>query len=197
MREAGIDIDGVDASPQMLDACRAKCAERGLDTDLREGLIEDLSPPRLYAHALIPAGSFSLLSIDSARRALKRLHACLLPDATVLIDVLTGAEYRPGRSRWMGSWVERPDGARIVLSILDSYEAETRSSTMLNKYELFDDGQLVRTELEELAQQFYSLAEFIDLAETSGFSVEDVVEDFAGAPPTDAAVSLQVLCRRV
>jgi len=196
MREAGLDIDGVDASPQMLQACRAKCADLGLDVDLREGLFEDLSLPRLYAHAFIPAGSFSLLSIDSARTALERLHACLLPDATLLIDVLTGTEYRPGRSRWMGSWVERADGARIVRTILGNYEPTTRTLAMLNKYELFDGGQLVRTELEELAQQFYSLAEFTDLAETAGFSAEDVVEDFTGALATDAAVSLQVRCRR-
>ncbi len=196
MREAGIDIDGVDASPQMLRACRAKCAERGLEVDLREGLIEDLSPERGYAHALIPAGSFSLLSAESARAALNRLHECLLPGASLLIDVMTGVQYRPGPSRWIGSWVERSDGARIVLSLLLRYDPETRSSTMLNKYELFSGGQLIRTELEELPQQFYTLAEFTGLAMTTGFEVDEVIEDFSGAPATDAAVSLQVLCRR-
>ena len=67
---------------------------------------------------------------------------------------------------------------------------------MLNKYELFSGGQLIRTELEELPQQFYTLAEFTGLAMTTGFEVDEVIEDFSGAPATDAAVSLQVLCRR-
>jgi hypothetical protein len=160
-------------------------------------MIENLKPARRYAQALIPAGSFTLLSRANAQTALRRLHDCLLPEATLLVDVMTGVQYRPGRSGWIGSWVERPDGARIVLSILARLHPEARSMEMLNKYELFDRGQLVRTELEELFQQFYSLDEFTELARMAGFAVEEVAEDFVGTPPTGDSVSLQVVCRRV
>ena len=46
--EAGVDIDGVDASPHMLAACAAKCAERGLRASLHEQSLHALDLPRRY-----------------------------------------------------------------------------------------------------------------------------------------------------
>jgi len=43
LAEAGFDIDGVDASPDMLDSCRRKCRERDLSPALLEQFLEDVA----------------------------------------------------------------------------------------------------------------------------------------------------------
>ncbi len=45
LREAGVDIDGVDASPHMLAACRAKLAERDLHANIYEQKTPGPRPP--------------------------------------------------------------------------------------------------------------------------------------------------------
>lgn len=48
--EAGIDVDGVDASPDMLVACGARCADRGLEARTYEQFLHELDVP-----AAVPA----------------------------------------------------------------------------------------------------------------------------------------------
>ena len=54
----GFDIDGVDASPCMLEACRKRAAQQRLTPKLLEQNLEALELSRRYALAFIPAGSF-------------------------------------------------------------------------------------------------------------------------------------------
>src|SRR3990172_1144329 len=72
--EAGIDIDGVDASPDMLAACSARCAERGIAERLHQQLLHELDLPRRYRLIFAGGGSFGLI-IDAAEVAesLRRL----------------------------------------------------------------------------------------------------------------------------
>src|SRR5438128_1166120 len=48
---AGIDVDGIDASAAMLDACRRHAAARGLAPSLHAAALERLALPRRYALA--------------------------------------------------------------------------------------------------------------------------------------------------
>lgn len=42
--ERGIDIDGVDASPSMLEACWQRCSDKGLSPNLFEPAVEHIQP---------------------------------------------------------------------------------------------------------------------------------------------------------
>lgn len=53
----GIDIDGVDNSPEMLKLCREKSAKAGLRPDLFFQPVEELELPRKYRTILIPSSS--------------------------------------------------------------------------------------------------------------------------------------------
>ena len=59
--EAGLEVEGLDNSPEMLAICRARCAERGLDPVLYEGDMRSLSLPERYEAIIIPASSFLLI----------------------------------------------------------------------------------------------------------------------------------------
>src|SRR5688572_24771645 len=49
----GADIDGIDASPDMLAACRAKLAERGLHAGIYEQFVDELALPRTYRFVFV------------------------------------------------------------------------------------------------------------------------------------------------
>ncbi len=55
--EAGLPVDGVDDSEDMLAACRSRCAQRGLHPRLYQARLQDLSLPDKYEAIIVPAGS--------------------------------------------------------------------------------------------------------------------------------------------
>src|SRR5438270_6436141 len=57
----GIDIDGVDNSPEMLAICREKAQWLGLHPRVFEQAMERLELPRTYRVILVPSSSFQLL----------------------------------------------------------------------------------------------------------------------------------------
>ena len=62
----GIDIDGVDNSPEMLALCRKKAATLGLAPRLYEQFMETLALPPTYRTILIPSSSLQMI-IEPAR----------------------------------------------------------------------------------------------------------------------------------
>ena len=54
LMQAGYDITGVDASPEMLAACRRKALRLGLTPDLHQQFLHELDLPCAYALVLIP-----------------------------------------------------------------------------------------------------------------------------------------------
>ncbi|HZG65094.1 MAG TPA: class I SAM-dependent methyltransferase, partial [Herpetosiphonaceae bacterium] len=50
----GIDVDGVDNSPEMLALCRAKAATLALTPTLHEQTMETLALPRRYRTIIVP-----------------------------------------------------------------------------------------------------------------------------------------------
>ena len=174
--EQGADIDGVDASPDMLEACRRKGASKGFEPVLYQQFLQELSLPRLYGFMFIPFGSFGLIvDRQDAADSLKRLYEHLLPGGKLVLDVETPraaskpAEAGSWGARWGGGWVTRADGAKIVLSHLNTYDADDQLQKSIQTYELFRNGRLVETELEEFNIRFYERDEFQLLLEQTGF----------------------------
>lgn len=168
---AGIDIDGADASVDMLAACSSKCIEHGVSPALRCQFSQELHMPRRYALAFVTAGSFGLL-VDGTdyRQTLENLLQQLEPGGLLVIDVETtlGA---PGESgRWVGRWWNRPDGATIILRNLNRYDPETRVEEGLGIYELWVDGQLVESELNNWVRRFWAADELEQELHLAGFS---------------------------
>lgn len=85
--QAGIEIEGMDQSGFMLDACRKKCAEQGLNPNLTEADMVLFDLNRKYEAVIIPAGSIQLIETrDDLIRALKCFHEHLTDNGTLWVD---------------------------------------------------------------------------------------------------------------
>ncbi len=64
--EAGINVEGIDTSQEMLACCHRHCAHRGLKPVLHHGAMENLDLPGKFNAIVVSYGSFMLLEKRSA-----------------------------------------------------------------------------------------------------------------------------------
>lgn len=194
----GFDVDGVDASRFMLEACRQRAARQQLTTrSLLEQKLEELELSRRYALAFIPAGSFGLITHEpQAREALRRLHAALLPGGKLVLEIDRPAFETSTSWPWGGRWLKRPDGALLVISWLGQYAASERISYSLHRYELVIDGRVVETEMEEFNLRAYEPQEFQALLESAGFVDVKALKAFEQRAPDADDEGVVFECRR-
>jgi SAM-dependent methyltransferase len=84
----GLDVDGIDTSPDMLAQARAKAEARGLKASLYQGAMQTLDLPRRYQAIYIPCGTFCLIiDREQAWEALRRFYDHLLPGGTLAFNL--------------------------------------------------------------------------------------------------------------
>ncbi len=95
----GIDIDGVDNSPEMLALCGEKAAAQGLEPSLYQQRMQALELPRRYRTIIVPSSSFQLLTdSDDAREALRRFHDHLEPGGWLAMSFMLMGGAADGRA---------------------------------------------------------------------------------------------------
>jgi SAM-dependent methyltransferase len=198
LMQAGIDLDGVDASSDMLGACQRHCAEQSLEPRLYQQFLHEMDLPQKYKLVFIPAGSFALITdLPQIREALKRLHDALLPGGRLLLEVDLHLNLESNRSgNWCGRWIKRPDGAILNLSWLTTLDAQTQTYASLERYEVFKDGRLLETELEETTGRSYMPNELEALLEEAGFVEVRTFKLLSDQPADQTDLEVTVECRR-
>jgi SAM-dependent methyltransferase len=194
---AGVDVDGVDASPSMLDACLDHAREQGLDVSgrLHEQRAEDLSLRRRYRAAFCAAGSWGLIAgDDEVARALAAVRAHLLHGGTFHFEVETGPG-PPGAPGGIDWWV-RPDGAVITARGGHRTDPATGIERGVGIYELFVDGVLVHTELNQWVRRFWSADAIAEAVREAGFAEVVVRSGHSEAPPAPDDLLLTVHATR-
>lgn len=194
---AGFDIDGIDASADMLGACVRRYPEQDLDGRLHEQLMHQLDLPRRYAFAFCAAGSFGQV-VDEAEVAesLARIRRHLLPGGWFLVEVetpLARQDWPDGQ--WMGRWWRREDGATITLRGMTEYDAAAQVERGVCTYELFVERRLVETELDDWVQRFWDAEAIVAALSTAGFTDVTVSRAFTAQAPSAGDVLVSVLAR--
>jgi SAM-dependent methyltransferase len=169
---AGIDIDGTDASVDMLAACATRCRDSNLSPQLTRQFAHEIDLPRRYAFAFIAAGSFGLLVDEASYRGLlQKLFEHLEPGGVLAMEVETpaaGASTQPGL--WVGRWWNRADGALIVSRDISRYDSQKRVEHGLGIYELWVGGHLVESELNNWVRRFWTPEEMQHELQATGFA---------------------------
>jgi SAM-dependent methyltransferase len=88
LRRRGLDVEGLDASSDMLTRCRARAEEAGLKVVLHESQIETMDLSRRYQSIFLAGPTFNLLPDDDhAALGLGRIAAHLMPDGVALVPL--------------------------------------------------------------------------------------------------------------
>ncbi|MBP3963837.1 class I SAM-dependent methyltransferase [Paenibacillus lignilyticus] len=186
--EAGLLVDGVDYSPEMLESCRKRCEDRSLTVRLFEANLVELDLPDRYEAIIIPGGSFLLIeNREDSIAALKRLYEHLQPGGRLLLDLFLPDTHFESGGFSGSSTFHLPDGDLITMegklleaSLFDQYKVS------LLKYEKWRNGALIETELQRFALRWYGVHEFKLVLESIGFTDVVVSANYEfGRAPSD------------
>jgi SAM-dependent methyltransferase len=162
LREEGFDIDGCDASADMVERCRARMP----DATLWVSTLHELDPPRRYASILCSG----VLGLGSTRgedvRALSMLHDALLPGGTLVLD----NEEVPF-DRQVRGWSEPFGGDISLRTRVDAVDEDDRCVHLTIRAETLDG----RREEHALTMRQWYRDELEPLLRGAGFASIDVV----------------------
>lgn len=180
--ESGLDVEGVDTSPEMLDVCRRHCQDRDLHPVLRQADMTEFVQPAAYAAVVIPTGSITLLDgKEATAAALACFHQSLQPSGRLFVDVPPAqliAEPEPMRHWRAGAFVWTLQTQHI------EYDAVRNQTTRWLRYEKWNAGVLIASELQLFRLQHWSVTEFEHVLVEAGFASISVTADYrAGTSP--------------
>lgn len=162
LRERGFDVDGCDASSDMIERCR----RRAPAATLWVSTLHELSPPRQYA-SIVCSG---VLGLGSTRAqdvaALERLHDALLPGGVLVLD----NDERPFDWR-VRDWSPPSNGPISLSTRVDAVDEEDRCVSMTIRAER-SDGQ---REEHELTMRLWYREELEPLLRRVGLQVVSVL----------------------
>lgn len=188
--ESGLNVDGVDYSPEMLASCRQRCEERGLKPNLYESNLKELSLTNKYETIIIPAGSFLLIEKrDESIEVLKRLYEHLLPGGRLMLDLFLPDNKFETDGKFEGTTdFNLPNGDIITMEgkLVEADLFNQYKVSYLN-YEKWREGKRIQSELQRFATRWYGIEEFKLVLESIGFSDVVVSADFDyGKQPTNS-----------
>jgi SAM-dependent methyltransferase len=186
--EAGVDADGLDLLPAMLDELRRKAALRGLSPRVHEADMRDFTLPRRYALVVVPFRAF-LHNLTTADQ-LATLRACrqhLETGGRLVVDL-----FYPSFARLTepdGEWrLERefphPESGR-PMSVVSRRTSDRVNQVMQVEMELRElDGRggIVATHPETFALRWIWKPEMELLLQVAGFARWEVAGGFDDRP---------------
>ncbi len=187
--EAGLNVDGVDYSAEMLASCRQRCKERELNPSLYQSDLRELSLPYKYEAIIIPAGSFLLIeNREDSIQVIKKLYEHLETGGKLILDL-----FLPEDNLQVGGYegtstfhtsngdIITMEGKLVEFDFLNQYKVS------YVKYEKWRKGELVQSELQRFALRWYGVEEFKLVLEKIGFSKIVISANFIeGKQPTNS-----------
>jgi SAM-dependent methyltransferase len=183
--QAGIDVIGVDSSRGMLDVCRTRAVDLGVESLLDLRLGDVAAPPVRERVPLVtcPFRSYLHLRTDTERaRALRAAYQLLLPGGRLAFDVFEPAPDDVEETH--GRWLEREPG------IFERADWDTDARTLTLSVRGQDGAATMHL-------TWVSPAEWHALLERAGFEVEALYGWFDRRPYEGGEDSIWVARRRV
>ncbi|MCK0469865.1 bifunctional 2-polyprenyl-6-hydroxyphenol methylase/3-demethylubiquinol 3-O-methyltransferase UbiG [Halalkalibacter sp. APA_J-10(15)] len=187
--ESGLNVDGVDYSPEMLASCRQHCKDRELKPNLYESNLLEFSLSNKYEAIIIPAGSFLLIEKrDESIAVLNRLYELLLPGGRLMLDLFLPNQFEIDGKFSGTSAFSLPNGDMITMEEkLVEVDFYNQYKVSYYKYEKWREGQQIQSELQRFALRWYGIEEFKLVLEGIGFSEVVISADFEyGTQPTNS-----------
>jgi ubiquinone/menaquinone biosynthesis C-methylase UbiE len=172
----GVDVDGVDNSPEMLALCGQKAEKLGLKPNLYEQEMASLALPRRYRTIIVPSCSFQLVTDkEEAVEAISRFYEHLEAGGALAISFfrISWDEGAVLETNWeLLAEVTRPeDGAVVRKWSSFRYEVTAQLQHTRDRYEVWLKDEKIAFEERERspAVRFYTQAQVRQLFAEVGF----------------------------
>lgn len=206
--EAGLSVEGMDTSADMLAICREKAAMRGLpEPALYQQAMQSLDLPGRYRTIYIPCGTFCLI-IDRAEafEALRRFHAHLEPGGLLVFNLFwpfgdgEALSKKPlgGWKKWGKLWDHPvPDGGFMKQSLMrTSFNRAEQFFTAKRRYQLIRGGRIVAEEIFDSNERWYYKHEMVMMLEISGFTEVQVRDGWSEKEFAETHDSMVFIARK-
>jgi SAM-dependent methyltransferase len=200
--QLGIDIDGIDNSPDMLAICREKAVKLGIVPTLYLQTMQRLDLPRRYRTILVPSSSLQILTnLADAQEAMRRFFDHLLPGGAFLTPF--GFDWREGEPLehdWEIAFEKvRPEDGAIVRRRGRTWH--TPQQQLWHDESIFEvdrDGKVVQSETIRCSPsgRWYTPQQAIELYRAAGFEDVQVLGGFEHRPMREDERLFCVLGRR-
>lgn len=190
---AGLAVEGVDSSADMLAVCRQKAEAEGLSPVLYCQPMQALDLPKRYACIYVPCGSFTcVMGQENALEALRRFQRHLLPGGVLAFNAYWGDwddfDYHdPGKARlyptdWRPHVIKQlTDQRRLVVERrttgVDPVEQVVSEE---RRYRLFAGDDLLAEEVHVGQNHWYFKKEMLLMLRLAGFGEVQVLGDYTG-----------------
>jgi len=196
----GIDIDGIDNSPDMLALCKQKAEKLNLTPTVYQQEMDKLSLPRKYQTILVPSSSFQLL-LDAALPpiVMNRFYEHLLPGGTLAMPFMTlWKSGDPLESEWTKEAIRPEDGATVRRWQCSRFDPETDLEHTIDRYEIIRAGNVIASEehTQSPATRSYTQEQAVALYREAGFKDIQVFHEFTFEPVKPEDTTFCVLATR-
>ncbi|MCZ7555183.1 MAG: methyltransferase domain-containing protein [Bacteroidia bacterium] len=170
---AGIEADGVDISPDMLERCRAKAEAAGCSPELRLAPMQKFTMDRRYRSVLVSGGSFQLLAnAEDVASCLHCIREHLLPDGRLFLDVDVA---EPAcHAEWGIRRVAARGEETFVYMSTNTYDSVLRCNVIRTRYELIRRSRVRKVIKDTIVMRVFSSEEMSMLLQQAGFVVLEV-----------------------
>ena len=170
----GLDVEGLDASPDMLDRCRQRARAAGVAVTLHQQSIQRMDLATRYNSIYLAGATFNLLpDDDTARQALERIRDHLTPEGAALIPLLVPLVAPP---ELVQEQIDEEGSLILVVTGASTWDDARRELRTALRYERTrPDGHTERLD-REWVLHWYPKATFGALADGSGLEADAILD---------------------
>lgn len=193
----GFDLQGFDASQNMLNSLKEKSKLLGLSPNVWHGYVEQIKQDDYFSLIFIPSGSFGLLIDETvASNTLKSFYNILEPGGVLVFETETPKSIPEKFGVPRSSVYKRNDGNMILASFFD-IPTENNVGTSICRYELVTGNQIIKTEIEEFKVRIYDPEKLVKILKNIGFSSVNLRKCFdRSVSPDDTDEAVVYECRK-
>lgn len=167
--EAGLDVEGLDSSADMLERCRAHAASRGLSPTLHLATFQSMELPRRYRCIYVAGPTFNLLPDDrSALDALRAVRRHLADDGTAVVPLFVPPPTPPEAFGVARTQPLDGGGSIAVSAVRETVDLDTRTVVTVLRYERHHTDGTTETLERPWLRHWYTQQGFLALAADVG-----------------------------